>query len=558
MYLVSIYFYFITQGLIMNESSQKINFKKLKKFFGYLLLFFFSTTTLSIASTTKLEKEPVTGGCIRLGILSEPSNLISYLSTDATSHEIADLIFVAPLEYDKDLNIVTLAAKSYEVLNDGRLLRFVLRDDIYWQDGKQVTADDVEFTYKLMIDPKTPTAYAEDFLAIKKFEKTGQLSFNVYYEKPFARALMTWMSPILPKHILEGEDITKTSFARNPIGAGAFKLKSWDSGSRLVLEASDTYFKGRPYLTNVIFSVIPDIATMFLELRAGRLDMMSLTPQQYLKQTVGSQWEKNWNKYRYLSFSYTFLGFNLNHPLFTDVLTRQGISHAIDRNAIVNSVLLGQGIPAFGPYKPETWPYNNNIQPIPYDPEKALYLLKQAGWAKNKKGLLEKDGKLFKFTLLVNQGNDLRIRTANIIQSQLKDIGIEVQIRIVEWATFLKKFVDKGKYDAVILAWSITQDPDIYDVWHSSKAHEGGLNFMAYKNPEVDKLLVEARVEINQSKRKVLYDKIQEIIHKDQPYCFLYVPYSLPIVQTKFHGIEPAPAGIMYNFDRWWIPKNLQ
>lgn len=503
-------------------------------------------------------EQPVHGGRIRLGTITEPINLIPYLSTDGASHEIADLLFVSALEYDKDLQVVPLAAKSYEVLNNGKLLRFVMREDVFWQDGVQLTVDDIEFTYKLMIDPKTPTAYAEDFLAIKEFKKTGRFTFEVYYERPYARALMTWMGSILPKHILEEQDITKTPFARNPIGAGPYKLKSWETGSRLVLEASDSYFKGKPYISEVIYTVIPDSSTMFLELRAGNLDMMGLTPQQYLKQTKGPQWEKNWKKYRYLAFSYAYLGFNLNKPMFQDILTRQGISHAIDRQAIVDNVLLGEGVVSFGPYKPGTWVYNTHLKPIEYNPEKARQLFAQAGWKDIGNGVLQRDGRPFAFTILVNQGNEQRARVASIIQSQLKAVGIEVQIRTVEWAAFLKEFIDKGRYDAVVLGWSITQDPDIYDVWHSSKAHEGGLNFMRYKNAELDALLIEARTELDQAKRKPLYDKIQEILHHDQPYCFLFVPYSLPIIKSKFHGIKPAPAGIMYNFDQWWIPTRLQ
>ena len=153
---------------------------------------------------------PVTGGRILMGTIGEPSNLIPYMASDTASGEITGLLYVAPLKYDKDLNVVPWAAASYEVLEGGRLLRFVLRDDIRWEDGVPLTADDVEFTYKLMIDPKTPTAYSGDFLAIESFKKTGRLSFEVRYAKPFARSLMTWMGAILPKHVLEGQDIMTT------------------------------------------------------------------------------------------------------------------------------------------------------------------------------------------------------------------------------------------------------------------------------------------------------------------------------------------------------------
>ena len=525
-------------------------------FAGYLFLLIFGWT-LCLAATS--EEQPATGDRIIFGSIGEPSNLIPYLATDSASHEIAGQLYVAPLRYDKDLNIELWAAQSYEVLDEGKRLRFTLRPDIRWADGVPLTADDVEFTYKLMIDPKTPTAYAEDYLAIQSFHKTGPLSFEVVYAKPFARALLTWMGSILPKHLLEGQDLSTTPFMRRPVGAGPFVLKEWQPGSRVTLAASPSYFEGRPYLDEAVYRIIPDLSTMFLELKAGRLDCMELSPQQYLRQTVGDTWEKNWHKYRYLSFSYTFLGYNLKHPFFKDVRVRRALGHAIDRNALIKGVLFGQGVAAFGPYRPGTWPYNDKLTPLAYDPARAAALLAEAGWDhKNEDGILEKDGVPLAFTILTNQGNDQRIKTATIIQSQFKAIGVKVQIRTVEWAAFIKEFINQGRFDAVILGWNIVQDPDLFDVWHSSRAVAGGLNFTDYRNAEVDDLLLRARATTDQALRKKLYDRFQEILHDEQPYAFLYIPYALPIVQQRFHGIEPAPAGIMYNFDRWWVPRSMQ
>ena len=530
--------------------------KKTIGFAGYMLLLIFGWALCLAAAS---EQQPTTGDRIIFGSIGEPSNLIPYLATDSASHEIAGQLYVAPLRYDKNLNIEPWAAQSYEVLEDGRRLRFTLRPDIRWADGVPLTADDVEFTYKLMIDPKTPTAYAEDYLVIKRFCKTGPLSFEVVYEEPFARALLTWMGAILPKHLLEGQDLSTTPFLRHPVGAGPFALKEWQPGSRVSLAASPSYFEGRPYLDEAVYRIIPDLSTMFLELKAGRLDSMELSPQQYLRQTTGQAWEKDWHKYRYLSFGYTFLGYNLKHPFFQDVRVRQALGHAIDREALIKGVLFGQGVAAFGPYKPGTWPYNDKLTPLAYDPARATRLLAEAGWDhKNEDGILEKDGVPFAFTILTNQGNDQRIKTATIIQSQFKAIGIKVQIRTVEWAAFIKEFINQGRFDAVILGWNIVQDPDLFDVWHSSRAVAGGLNFTDYRNAEVDDLLLRARATTDQAVRKKLYDRFQEILHDEQPYAFLYIPYALPIVQQRFHGIEPAPAGIMYNFDRWWVPQSMQ
>jgi len=502
---------------------------------------------------------PVPGGRIILGALGDASNLLWPLSSDSTSHEIADYFSVAPLKYDKDLNIVPLAAKSFQALDGGTRLRFTLRDDIRWDDGVPLTARDVEFTYKLMVDPKTPTAYAEDFMAIKEFRLLGDYEFEAVYEQPFARALITWMHGILPRHKLEGQDLTTTDQARNPLSAGPYRLKQWDSGSTITLEARDDYFEGRPYIDQVVYRIIPDLATMFLELKSGNLDMMGLTPQQYLHQTRGAEWDANYQKFRYLAFGYTFLGYNLKSPFFADPAVRRALAHAIDKDELIKGVLLGQGVPTIGPYKPGTWVHNDAIADYPYDPAKAKALLAEAGWSDHDgDGSLDKDGRAFDFTILTNQGNDLRIKTATIIQERLAAIGVRVRIRTVEWAAFLKEFVDKGNFDALIMGWNILQDPDIYDVWHSSKAMPGELNFIGYANPEADAMLEQARHTLDQPQRKKLYDRLQEILHHDQPYCFLYVSYALPIVHARVKGIEPAPSGLTHNFIRWWIPADQQ
>ncbi|MBO4314214.1 MAG: peptide-binding protein [Desulfovibrio sp.] len=505
------------------------------------------------------EGGPCRGDRILLGSLGEASNLIPYLTADAASHEVADLIFVAPLRYDKDLKPEPWAAEDWSLDDDGRRMLFRLRKGILWEDGHELTAEDVEFTWKIVTAPETASPYAEDFLKVKTFRVIDRYTFEVTYDTFFARAVATWMSPILPKHILERENIRNTAFSRKPVGAGPYRLKEWKAGTSLTLEASPTYFAGRAGIDEVVFRVIPDSATMFMETRAGRLDVMDLSPLQYLRETGGREWTDNFSKYRYLASMYVFLGFNMQHPFFRDVRVRRAISQAISRDEIVRGVLLGQGVPAFGPYKPGSWAYHPTLRPVKQDREAARALLKEAGWSDSDgDGTVDKDGVPLSFTILTNQGNEQRILTALLIQSQLKAVGIAVRIRTVEWAAFIHEFTDKGRFDAVILGWTISQDPDIYQVWHSSQAHEGGLNFTRYVNPELDRLLEEARVLPDPEKRKAIYARVQEIMADEQPYCFLFVPYALPVVQKRFRGIKPALAGIMYNFEKWWVPANEQ
>lgn len=548
-------------------------FSKLSKYVYPLVFFLMIFFTISSVIANIYAQEPNNGennteginqdeksfgDRIIFGTIGEASNLISYLSTDSASHEIADLIFIAPLRYNKDLEPEPWAAEKWEMSKDGKRLKFTLRKNILWEDGYELTAEDMEFTYKLVIAPETGSPYAEDFLRVKDFRLIDRYTFEVEYDAFFARAVSSWMSPILPKHILEGQNIRNTPFSRKPVGAGPYKLKSWETGSRIILESSDTYFEGQPNIAEVVYRIIPDEATMFMETRAGRLDVMNLNPLQFLRQTGGEFWNEEYTKYKYLASVYIFLGFNLQHPFFKDVRVRQAISLAINRDALVKGVLLGQGVAAFGPYKPGSWAYHSGLSPQAQDLNKAKRLLEETGFKKGKSGQLYKDGIPFTFTILTNQGNEQRILTSTLIQSQLAALGIEVKTRTVEWASFIREFVNKGNFDAVILGWSITQDPDIFQIWHSSQAHDGGLNFTRYANPEVDKVLEEARSTPNREKRAELYYKLQEILVRDQPYCFLFVPYALPIVQKRFKGIEPALAGIMYNFDKWYVPRELQ
>ncbi|MBT8490103.1 MAG: peptide-binding protein [Deltaproteobacteria bacterium] len=502
---------------------------------------------------------PAYGDILVEGSIGDASNLIPILSSDATSHSISAQVFNGLVKYDKNLNVVGDLAESWEISDDGLVFTFHLKKGVTWHDGRPFTADDVLYTYQVTVDPKTPTAYAGDFLKVKKAEVIDPHTFRVTYDKPFAPALTSWGAAILPKHLLEGKDITQSPLSRHPIGTGPYLFKEWVTGQKIVLTSNPDYFEGRPYIDGYIMRIIPDTATMFLELRAKGVDQMNLTPLQFTRQTENNLFRNNFNKYRYLSFSYTYLGYNLENPLFRDKRVRQAISHALNKEEIIQGVMLGLGKIATGPYKPGTWAYNPNVKKYSYDPDKAKILLAGAGWKDTDgDGILDKDGKPFTFEIITNQGNEVRAKCAEIIQRRLADIGMKVKIRIIEWAAFINEFINKRRFDATILGWTVTLDPDLYDVWHSSKTKPGELNFISYKNQEVDDLLEKGRSTFNRTERKRCYDRIQEIFAEEQPYTFLYVPDALPIISARFRGIEPAPLGIGYNFIKWYAPKGEQ
>ncbi|MBM4329885.1 MAG: peptide-binding protein [Deltaproteobacteria bacterium] len=509
---------------------------------------------------TSDQGQPAYGDLLIQGSIGDASNLIPMLASDSASHEISSKIFNGLLKYDKDLNLVGDLAESWEVSPDGLTITFKLRKGVKWQDGVEFTAEDVMFGFKTIINPNTRTAYGGDFKEVEEAVVVDRHTFRVTYKRPFAPGLSSWGSlVVLPKHLLEGKDINTTPFSRKPIGLGPYLFKEWRTGEKIVLQANPNYFDGRPYIDGFIYRIIPDLATMFLELMAGGLDYMGLTPLQYNRQTDTYKMRRDFRKYKFLAFAYTYLGYNLKDWKFQDQRVRQAITYAIDKEEIIEGVLLGLGLIATGPYKPDTPWYNPNVRKYPYNVEKAKRLLTEAGWKDTgKDGILRKEGKPFEFTILTNQGNETRAKCAEIIQRRLGMIGIKVKIRTVEWAAFINDFIDKKNFEAVILGWTLGQDPDIYDIWHSSKVGVKELNFISYQKKEVDALLEKGRYTFDLKVRKACYDRIQEILAEDQPYTFLFVPYALPVISSRFKGISPAPAGIAHNIPKWYVPGPQQ
>ncbi len=346
--------------------------------------------------------------------------------------------------------------------------------------------------------------------------------------------------------------------ARKPIGTGPYRLVRWDTNQQVILKRFDRYFESRskrplPGIDKVVFRVIPEQVGQFLELKSGGIDSMGLTPVQYDRQTSGKNWDRDFAKYRYTSFSYTYLGFNLEDERFSDPGVRKAIACAIDCDEIINIVLLGYGKRISGPFHPDTWAYDHRLKPPAYDPEKAKRLLAQAGYRPGRGGILVRDGKPFEFTIITNQ-NDLRRKIGEIIQWRLRDVGIRVQLRVLDWSLFIHEYIDKRKFEACILGWSLGRDPDQYEIWHSDNIRDKGFNFLSFRDRDTDRLIEKGRTTFDLKVRTDVYRRMHRRIWQLQPCVFLYVPQALPIVHRRIRGIVKAPAGIGYGFVKWWIP----
>jgi peptide/nickel transport system substrate-binding protein len=510
-------------------------------------------------------EKPAAGDTFVQASIGDITGLIPNITTDAASHAIGALIYDGLVQTDKDLNWVSSMAESWQFSKDCLTLTFKLRKNVKWHDGKPFTAEDVHFTYKAMMNPKTPTAYRDDFELVRDVQVLDPYTVRVIYSQPYAKAVGSWGTAMLPKHLLakyvEEGKLREAPQNMQPVGTGPYRFQEWKSGEKVVVVANkDYYVEGRPYLGRIVYRIIPSQATIFLELKAKGVDMADLTAIQYARQTEYPAFKQDYNKFHYPGGGYTYFGFNLKDPRFADRRVRQAFAHAINKPDLIEGVVMGLAREATGPLRPGTWPYTDKVKRYPYDPAKAKSLLAAAGWSdRNGDGILRnKDGQPFSFTIRTNQGNEERKKVAELIQQRLKEIGIQTDIQTIEWAAFLKEYIKQKRFEAIILGWGTGIDPDQYPIWHSSQMGPDQLNQISFSNAEVDALLEKGRTSCHQQERVATYRRIQEILAEEQPVVFLYFKDALPVVSSRVRGIKPEAAGIGYNFIDWFVPKHLQ
>ena len=504
----------------------------------------------------------VTGGTLIDASTAEPSGLISMIAGESASSAISGNIFNKLLKYDKNLDLEGELAQSWEVSADQKTITFKLKPNLKWADGKPLTSQDVFFTWKLVTDEKTRSPYASDYQLVKSAVAPDASTFSVTYDQAYAPALDSWAGlQVLPKHLLENQDIHTTSFARNPVGSHYYKLDSWTHGENIKLSRNPTSVLGAAKIDKLVTRIIPDNSAQFLELMADNIDLMGLDPIKYSRIIPARpELQKKLALYKELGNSYTYMGFNLKHKPFDDIRVRKAINYAIDKQEIIDGVYLGLGINIASPYKPGTRWSNPDLKPYPYDPSKAKALLKEAGFADSDgDGILERDGKPFAFEIITNQNKE-REKSAVLIQRRLKEIGIDVQIRAIEWASFISRFIKTGDFDVVVLGWSLSLDPDQFSIWHSSQNQPGQFNFIGYNNPQIDKLLEQGRLELDPDKRMKIYHEFAKVLLEDSPIVYLSAGYGLTAIHKRVKGIDsPAPpAGIGYNSHEWYIPTQLR
>ncbi len=518
------------------------------------------TQQLSAISLNKTYSSQA-GGTLIDAMLGEPSSLVSMIAGEAPSSAITANIFNKLLKYNKNLDLEGELVSGWQVSSDQKTITFTLKPNLKWADGKPLTSADVLWTWQAVTNDKNGSPYASDFQLVKKAETPDALTFSVTYSEPYAPALDSWAGlQILPKHLLQDQDLHTTAFARKPIGSSYYQLDNWSTGENIRLSRNPTSVLGQAKIDHLVSRIIPDTSAQFLELMAGNIDSMSLDPTQFSRIVPArTKLKETLNLYKELGNSYTYMGFNLKHKPFDDVRVRQAINYAINKQEIIDGVYLGLGINIASPYKPGTRWSNPDLQPYAYNPAKAKALLKEAGFVANSSGILERDGKPLRFEIVTNQNKE-REKSAILIQRRLKDVGIEVKIRAIEWASFISRFIKTGDFDVVVLGWSLGLDPDQYSIWHSSQQGGDKFNFIGYGNPVVDKLLERGRTELDPAKRQIIYHQFAKVLLEDSPVIYLSAGYGLSAIHKRVKGIvDPIPpAGVGFESEKWFIPQPLR
>lgn len=421
-------------------------------------------------------------------------------------------------------------------------IAFSLRDDVRWHDGAPFTSRDVRFTYDAIMDDRVASPRKSDYELLLGVETPSARTVRAVYRRPFSPALESWMMSVLPAHLLADlpPDQWPMKFNRAPVGTGPFKFAEWKTNQFVRVERNDDYFRGRPHLDGMVFRSLPDPLTLRLAFETRQVDFWTADPW-----TVGNfQKDERFTLFTTPSNSYNYVGWNLRRPLFQDLRVRRALAHAVNVDQMVRYVLYGYGVQSTGIFTPEMWFFNPRVRPFAYDPDEARRLLDEAGWKPGPDGIRVKDGERFAFTLITNNGNVVRSDIATLVQADLKAVGIEVKVEMYEWAVFLKNFVNKGEFDAVVLGWALGQGFDQFQIWHSSQAEPERLNMVGYKSAVADRLLESVREEFDRGQIITMCGELQQLIYNDQPYLFLFVPEGTSVMWKDAYRVRrPGPDG---------------
>ena len=507
--------------------------------------------------TPERELTPVDGGRAVVSRISDFDAFNEFVSTDYdTSQVLRQMLFMPLVKLDAEMNFEPHLADSIALSEDGLSITFRLREGVRWHDGEPVTADDVVWSYRTYTNPDLAYANIQYFQFIDRVEALDERTVRFHFTEVHAEPRMDFIewSP-MPKHLLEDVPIAEmknAAFNREPVGNGPFRFVSWTANQQAVFEANEEFVLGRPHLDRVVFRIIPEQTTELTELLTGNIDMMRGVPPAEAERVKQAE---NARLLSYPSRSYTFLAWNTEHPLFEDPKVRRALTMGIDRRQVVDALLYGYGRLAIADVMPFQWMFHEELEPWPHDPDRARTMLEEAGWSDTDgDGVLDKEGRPFRFILETNQGNDLREDILVIVQSDLEEIGVDVQPRLVEWNTLIDRLKQRD-FEAAVSGWSVDFKFDPSEVM---ACDAGVYNYPSYCNRMADSLMQQALKTVDRSEALPLWKEYQEIVHEEQPYTFLYYLEERLGVSRRLKGVEADARGHLVTIDEWWIPEERQ
>jgi ABC-type transport system substrate-binding protein len=482
------------------------------------------------------KKDRVSNDTFYLNLGSEPSTLNPITSSDAYSSNVQSYVLESLCERDVDTyEFKPALATSWKLSPDKTIFQFKIRKDVKWHDGKPLTVQDIKFSFDVLFDDRYNTAHQRPYYSgLKEVEilSDDEVRFYArdgYYKNFDSAAGLT----IVPKHIYENPKEMK-KLNKILIGTGPYKLGKYEKGKKIVLEKNMEYWgnndpeKSKENNFKKIQLKFVKETNVALEMhKKGSIDYLGLKPEDYVKQTTGKEWGTKLTKVKTQNKApkgYSFYGWNFKNKLFQDKRVRRALAHLVNRPMMLEKFEFGMSEYATGPQYVQSDYASKKVKPILYDPEKAAKLLKEAGW-KDTDGdlILDKviDGQKVKFSFTVVDANKEFEKYDTIFKEDAKKAGIDVQIKIVEWNSFVK-LLNERKFDAVRLGWTgggIDWEPK--QIWHTSSIPSGS-NFISYSNKKVDKLIDEARLIFDKSKRTKVLQKVYEMIAEDAPYAFFF------------------------------------
>jgi peptide/nickel transport system substrate-binding protein len=504
------------------------------------------------------------GGKLNYGEYGRAATLDPITSNDMVSLRISELIFNGLVGIDEKQEIVPELAERVETSDDSRKYTFYLRKDVTWhpkegEEPQPFTADDVIFTYNVMMHPKTITSLKVRFEFIESAAKIDDHTVEFTLKRPILNALAKFSFKIIPKHGPENSEFLtrEDPFVHKPIGTGPYILRNITADHEVVLVANGDYFQGRPHINKFIAKPFADQNIMSQALMFNAIDMIVLVNPRDIPQIQG---DKRFVLQPYNALSYSFFGYNTRNPLLADKRVRKAITYAVNRQEMLDSFFQGQGTIISGPFAPGSWAYNLDVQPLSYDPQKAIELLNEAGFTRGTDGIMEKDGERLSLTLKVpiEKESEAVKRVVLAFKNYLGKIGVDIEAEFKEWLSWKEDVFLTHDFDVIFASWVFDDSADITSLFHSSEIGAWMNNFGAYANPEVDSFIVESKLTLDHEKRRTIYRRLHSILADECPYTFLWTLTNYAAYHKRLRHVAIHPYKFFSFADGWYIPEKDQ